>query len=391
MEYSPEVGMLFDYTEQMLFPEDAEPWIPPSPFPEFSEPAMVLEIAEPRTPPSRFPEHSEPLPFTEIAEPMTPPPMFLEHAEPGGGIDFLRDKELLLDAPYNVRWHEANPLVDLHIHLTSKITWFHKNLQLLLGLELNKVGWPLHLRFMETATRPLVPDSPWPQEDEAPLLLLRIMFKLPSKWIAYVFFFGRLPAECEVKLVELMGVEYEPVVGDGFRPLGIVCESEPQGIVFGDQPQGMASEIGDRPQERVFEIEDQPQDVAFGDEPEGTFENEPQGRVFETFENGEQDTVKLSARKESSRNIHKDTRYPKEPYGPLGSPFHNPVQPRRTNAFNRTAPNSLDTLLREKSARKYTAPHLQRNAAPDSVHAVLTTFRLPVRDPVAQHRSNMEP
>lgn len=121
----------------------------------------------------------------------------------------LTSEELHPNAPLNIRWREQNPLRGFHVYLTAQILCIHENRRVAMIYELDKIGWPLHLRTMDAAAWSITPGSPWPKEDEAPLLLLHNIFKLPGIWIATVFFEGRTAEECEEKLFELMGDQYE--------------------------------------------------------------------------------------------------------------------------------------------------------------------------------------
>jgi hypothetical protein len=139
-----------------------------------------------------------------------------EFAQQQDSIFGLTDEELHSNAPFNIRWREQNPLSGFHVYLAGQVLGLNDNLRIAVITELDKVGWPLHLRSMEAANWTLIPGSPWPKEDEAPLVLLRRMFKLPSTSIADVFFEGRTARECEEKLYEIMGDQYEQ--GAGLKP-----------------------------------------------------------------------------------------------------------------------------------------------------------------------------
>ncbi|KAF2676019.1 hypothetical protein K458DRAFT_397350 [Lentithecium fluviatile CBS 122367] len=117
----------------------------------------------------------------------------------------LTNAELHPAAPFNISWRLRNPLRGFYIFLTSQLTCISENHRIALIFELDKVGWPIHLRSMHTAGMKLVPGSEWSVEDYRALVVLRRGFGLEGRWIAGVFFEGRTVGEVEGKLREVLG------------------------------------------------------------------------------------------------------------------------------------------------------------------------------------------
>ncbi|KAF2251811.1 hypothetical protein BU26DRAFT_590119 [Trematosphaeria pertusa] len=120
---------------------------------------------------------------------------------------FLPDEELRPHAPLNLRWRAGNPLFAHYITLIERVRCLNptRRLQLAHGLTF-KLGWPSHLRSIEQIRAGVKPEpgSRWSPEDKRLLLLFRVEFEIPNKFVAAVFFEGRTADECESQFTRLL-------------------------------------------------------------------------------------------------------------------------------------------------------------------------------------------